>query len=180
MLYLIINSFYFLLPAAFANMAPVFFKKLNFLNQPIDFNIKLKGKRLLGKNKSWRGFLAGILLAIIIIIIQKYLYNINFFQKISIINYNQTNIFLLGGLLGLGAMLGDLIESGIKRRMNIKPGQRFLFWDQTDWVIGSLMITTIYTKISIKIVVTSIILFFILHLIVKRVGFYLKLEEKKW
>ncbi len=46
---------YFLLPAAFANMAPVIFKRVNFLVYPVDFGLKFRGRRLLGENKTIRG-----------------------------------------------------------------------------------------------------------------------------
>ena len=48
----IISCLYFLLPAGFANMAPVFAKKINFLRYPVDFGLKLRGRRIFGKNKT--------------------------------------------------------------------------------------------------------------------------------
>ena len=48
----ILSCIYFLLPAGFANMAPVLVKKLNFLDYPIDFSFNIKGKRIFGMWKN--------------------------------------------------------------------------------------------------------------------------------
>lgn len=177
---LIIGSFYLLLPAAFANMAPVLAKNIPFLKKPVDFEAKFRRKRLFGKNKTWRGVIAGVILAIIVVLIQKWLFQYDLFRNISLIQYNNADIILLGLLFGLGAMMGDLAGSFAKRQIGIKPGERFIFWDQTDWVIGSLVFISFYLKINLLVWVTSILLFFVLHIIVKHIGFFLKLEEKKW
>lgn len=41
MLDLVIKAVYFMIPAYAANMSPVLFKKVNFLNRPVDGNKKL-------------------------------------------------------------------------------------------------------------------------------------------
>ena len=41
----IISGLYFMIPAYFANMAPVLCKKLPFFNYPVDCNYKIKGKQ---------------------------------------------------------------------------------------------------------------------------------------
>jgi len=161
-------------------MAPILVKNIPFLKKPVDFGLKFRGKRLFGKNKTWRGVVAGIILAIIVVLIQKWLFQCEFFRNISFIQYNKVNILLLGLLFGLGAMVGDLAESFVKRQVGIKPGKMFIFWDQTDWVIGSLVFVSFYLLISLEVWVISILLFFLLHIIVKHIGFFLKLEDKKW
>src|SRR3989338_9237150 len=88
---LLLQSFYLLLPAYFANMAPVIFRKVNFLNISVDFgrsigknNIntikknkykrKSKKDRIFGNHKTWRGLffatVAGIVIAFIQYLIQ--------------------------------------------------------------------------------------------------------------
>ena len=70
-----------MLPAYFANMAPVIvknvFKKLAF---SIDFNKKIKNKPILGKNKTFRGLIFGIIFAIIAAFVQFLLYKNNMHQ----------------------------------------------------------------------------------------------------
>lgn len=178
MIDIIIQTFWLLLPAGFANMAPVLFKWIPFINYPVDFNRKFRNKPIFGKNKTYRGFLFGILTAILIVFIQKNLYEST--SSISLINYSEINVFLLGFLMGFGALFGDLIESFFKRQIGIGPGKPWFPFDQTDWVIGSLIFSAFYIHIEIKIMVVSILLFGILHPIINLIGYYLGIKKNKF
>ena len=92
------------------------------------------------------------------------------------LNYN----ILIGSVVGLFALIGDLIESFFKRQLNIKPGNKFIPFDQIDWVIGSSIILIFFEYISLKESLIAILLFFILHIVTKHIGFYLNLDNKKW
>ena len=48
--------------------------------------------------------------------------------------------FFIGLLLGSGALIGDAVKSFFKRKEGIKPGNRFIPWDQLDYSIGSLVL----------------------------------------
>src|SRR3989338_11353728 len=124
---LMLQCFYFMLPAYFANMAPVIVKKINILNLPIDFNKKISNKPIFGKNKTIRGLFFGVLFAIIIAYAQSVFYDNNIIAGISLVDYS--NWLLLGFLMGFGAILGDLIKSFVKRRLDYKPGKPFVPWD---------------------------------------------------
>ena len=80
----LLKCFYLLLPAYFANMAPVLVKKVNLLAYPIDFNAKLKNKPLLGKNKTFRGLFFGIAFSMAISYIQYLLYGTSFFRSVLV------------------------------------------------------------------------------------------------
>src|SRR3989338_5895460 len=137
MLNLILQCFYFILPAYFANMAPVIVKKIDFLKIPIDFNKTMNNKPIFGKKKTFRGLVFGVLFAIVIAYLQFLLYKKNIFVGISIVDYS--NWLLIGFLMGFGAIFGDLIESFVKRRLEYEPGKPFVPFDQTDFVIGALI-----------------------------------------
>lgn len=180
MLSMILSSIYFLLPAGFANMAPVMGKKiLKFLAKPIDHNKTWNGKPIFGKNKTWRGIILGTLLGGAVFYMQQLIYPYSFFQKISIINYQETTI-LLGFVLGFGALLGDLIESFFKRQYGKKSGQRWVPFDQIDYSIGALLLgSTIYFpgwKQSLYIIV----IYFILHIIINHCAYYTNIRKEKW
>ncbi len=175
---MIIEALYLLLPAAFSNMVPNLFKWMPYLNFPIDNNIKYKGKPLLGKNKTWRGLISGTVCAMIIAFLQFLLYSVPFFSSISLLDYS--NFLLIGFLLGLGAHFGDLLESFLKRRIGIKPGQSLIMLDQLDWVMGSLILLLFVYIPSFKLVLTSLILFFGLHIIIKHIAFFFKLDTSRW
>lgn len=177
MIYEILTIIFFLIPAGIANMAPVLVKKINFLNYPIDFGKKISGDRIFGENKTYRGFFFGILLSIIAALIQKSVYP----TDLSVlVNYNEVNVFLLGFLLGFGALFGDLVKSFFKRRLKIKPGKSWVPFDQIDWVIGALLFASLYVSISLKLWIIGIVVFGILHPIVNYAGFLLKIKKNKF
>ena len=179
MLIFIIKTFWFLLPAGIANMSPVLFKWVPFLNFPVDFNFVYKGEPLFGKNKTYRGFVFGIIMAIFVIYLQTVSYS-SFTKEISFIDYSNVNIFLLGFLFGFGALMGDLVKSFFKRRLNIKSGNTWIFFDQVDWIIGSLIFVSFYINISLKQVIISVILFGIIHPIINILGYFLKIKKNKF
>lgn len=174
MWFFLLKSFYFMLPAYFANMAPVIVKNwFNKLAIPIDL-----GKNIFGNNKTFRGFIFGILFAIIIAYLQFLSYRFNFFRNLSFIDYS--NWFIIGFLFGFGALFGDLVKSFIKRRLNIKPGERFVPWDQLDFVIGSLIFANIVVDITLKMILSTTIISFIGHILVNHTAYYLKMRKEKW
>ncbi len=176
----VIKCLWFLLPAGLANMAPVlvkgYFKKMAV---PIDLNKKFKGRPVFGPNKTWRGIIFGIIFALIFFAIQKWLYQYPFFKKLSLINYNEISLFF-GFLLGLGAVLGDLIKSFFKRRLGIGSGKPWIIFDQIDWMVGALIFSSLIYLPSWSIIITLLILALILHPLVNYIGFLLKMKENKF
>ena len=180
---LILQSMYFIVPAYFANMAPVIAKKAKILektNRPIDKNKQFKGKPLFGKNKTYRGFIVAIVAGIILAYVQMFLYNVPFFRWVSILDYS--NPLLIGFLLGAGAITGDLIKSFFKRRINMKSGQKFIPFDQTDFVFGAYLFAYpfYHSIITLPLILTSIITSFALHIIANHISFYLNIRNEKW
>lgn len=179
----ILSCLYFFLPAYFANMTPPLMRRanlFNFLDIPVDFEKKFLGQPIFGKHKSWRGVILGILVGFLVALVQGCLYQFPAVQKISLLDYEQINIFLFGFLISSGAVFGDLFFAFIKRRLKMKPGARFLPWDQTNYVIGAALFLTPIFKIEIMVWITLFILTFLLHIIVNRIGYYLKLHCAKW
>ncbi len=177
--FFILQCFYLLLPAYFANMAPVMFR--NFFRPlaiPIDNYAYFRGKPLFGSHKTVRGFVAGVVLAVLIAFVQSLLYSISFFNELSLFDYG--NAVVLGVLMGTGALSGDLLKSFIKRRVGIEPGHRFIPFDQIDFVIGALLFSTLLINITWLIALTSITLSFVLHVSTNHIAFWLKIRKEKW
>lgn len=166
------------LPAGISNSCATIFRKLNFLNIPIDLNKKINEKPIFGKNKTYRGFFFGTIFSIIIVFIQKRVYLL--FPKLYLFNYTKINPFIMGFLLGFGALAGDLIESFIKRRFNKNPGQPFIPFDQIDWIIGANIFLLLYIEINLKIFITSIIALGIIHPITNIIAYNLKIKNTKY
>jgi len=168
---LIISSLYFFLPAYIANMAPELFKWIPF-NQPI-------WGRKLGKNKTWRGLIVAVIFGVLVLLLQKWLFQFSFFNNISLINYSDFTWFF-GFLLGLGAILGDSVESYFKRKEGFKPGESWMPWDQLDFVIGGLVLSWYQYVPKAGVVLILFIFSFFLHLFFSRIGFWLGIKKNKF
>lgn len=176
---LIIKSFYLMLPAYFANMAPVIFKNIfSQLAFPLDFNKKLFGKPIFGKNKTFRGVIFGLSFAIIIAFLQYLLYRYDTFSGISLLDYN--NWLTIGFLLGLGALTGDAVKSFIKRLIGIAPGDSLMIFDQIDFVIGAIVFISFLIELSFILVATILVLSYILTVLVNLISVYLKIRTDRW
>ncbi|MBI2101819.1 CDP-2,3-bis-(O-geranylgeranyl)-sn-glycerol synthase [Candidatus Woesearchaeota archaeon] len=177
-IFFMLKCFYLMLPAYFANMAPVIVKKINLFVAPIDFGKKIGNEPVLGSHKTFRGLIFGVIFAVFIAYIQFFLYSNEFFRNISFIDYNSW--LLLGFLMGLGALTGDAAKSFFKRRLGIKPGGKFIPFDQADFVVGALIFIMPIFGLTLKIFFVSVILSFVLHIIVNHTAFYLKIRNEKW
>ena len=173
-----LKTLYLMLPAYFANMAPVIVKHINFLDYPVDFNKKLSGKPIFGKHKTFRGFIFGIIFAIAVTYAQYRLTEFAGIRDISILDYGQW--LLIGFLMGFGALFGDLIKSFFKRRIGIEPGHKFIPFDQTDFVLGALVFTMLFFRLSWQVFVSSLVLSLALHIIVNHIAYWLKIRNEAW
>lgn len=146
----------FMLPCYAANAAPVIVGG----GSRLDGGTTLAdGRALLGKTKSVRGFVGGILVGIIVAAIVSVLWPMLLFG-------NQQALFLSGVLLSVGALVGDALGSFVKRRMDIGPGKQCMVLDQIDFLIGGLVFAypvaaMIYT---IPNLIFILIVSFILHI----------------
>ena len=181
----IISCLYFFLPAYLTNMTPPLAKKanvFNFLDKPIDSNKKLNNEPVLGTHKTYRGAILGVAVGVLVVYIQKWLYQFTWIQGISFFDYEKINVLLLGILLCSGAVFGDLLFAFVKRRLKLKPGTKFLPFDQINYVIGAYIFfsLTSFFKIDNLVWTTLLILTFFLHVIINRIGYYLRLHKAKW
>ena len=125
-------ALWFIFPAYCANAAPVIFGG----GKPMDFGKKFfDGKPFLGAHKTFRGFLAGIIVGTLVGLAQTIIYENILFDYNSQFQYS----ILLGFMLSIGALTGDLIESFIKRRISRSPGSSLPVADQIDFILGAFL-----------------------------------------
>ena len=169
------------LPAGIANMMPIAMAKLPLLKNwdyPMDFNKTYKGVRIFGDHKTIRGLISGIIMAIITVYLLQVLYSATpWLQSNLPIDYLKINPIIFGFLSGFGALLGDAVESFFKRRTNIKPGETWFPFDQTDYIIGGLLALALYIRFTPLQYVLIIFVYFGLHLATSYLGFLLKLKK---
>lgn len=169
---------WFFLPAGLANMTPVFAAHLPVLrrwNTPLDLHKKYRGKEIFGPNKTFRGLLCGAIIGGVFTVLQTYLWP-EYPAYIGLPIGNLV-VFCFGALLGLGALLGDAIESFFKRQSNIKSGKSWFPFDQTDYIFGGLIATTITTSIDPIIYILIFIMYFALHVLISYIGYLMGLKK---
>jgi CDP-2,3-bis-(O-geranylgeranyl)-sn-glycerol synthase len=182
-LLILLQAFYFALPAYLANMSPVIIDKLGwlkFLKKPVDGGRLWRGQPILGQGKTWRGLIAGVLTAICAAGLQKYLFQFPAFQNISVVDFSRINFILFGALSGSGALLGDLIKSFFKRRIAIASGKSWPIFDQWDFVLGFILFTYFLVRPDIKIILSVFLITLLLHPLANIVGYLLKIKKVWW
>ena len=180
---LILTALYFMLPAYFANMAPVFVRNIHLFEQPLDFGKSIDGRRIFGGHKTIRGIIAGVIFGTVLFAVQVWLYRFPVFQSISLIDYGQffaAYAVVPGALLGAGAVAGDAVKSFFKRRADIQPGKPWIPFDQIDFVIGATVFILPLHVLSWEVMVTLLIATPVLHIATNHIGYYLKIRKVKW
>ena len=183
MLLLVFQTLYFLLPAYIANMAPVVVHRLGLLprlNLPIDRGYILRGARLIGETKTWRGIIVGIATAMSVGTIQYFLWHFNIIKLHTVVDFSIVDPIAFGFIGGVGAMGGDLVKSIIKRRFKIHSGQPWPVFDQLDFVLGYLILTSFLVTIRPAIFVIALLATLILHPLVNIIAFWLRLKKVWW
>ena len=144
----------------------------------MDFGKKYKKKRILGNHKTWRGFVAGVIIAHVIYQLQIWLYSNPFFQNISLFDYS-TMWGYIGLMMGMGALTGDAVKSFFKRQMRIKPGKSWIPLDQMDFTIGAILFASPWFFVGWTNAIVIVVLSIFLHMIVNYVGYLLKINKTK-
>ena len=120
--------------------APVLrYDLLRGLKRPLDGGRTVRGRRLFGDNKTWRGALvmtAGVVGA------SGLLWRAPRYRARLPAELRDADPLLVGGLLGAAMVVGELPNSLLKRQLGIEPGKRgrsvagiaLAVWDQADFV----------------------------------------------
>lgn len=164
-------------PAAIANMMPVIANRYSWLpklNIPIDGKCTFRGQRLFGDHKTVRGFFVGIFLS------SMWGGVLFFFSHFLPIDPKIEIFFLFGFLAGLGALLGDAIESSIKRQCGIPSGRPLLPFDQIDYIFGFLLCTFPLIHWTFWEMGFFLLLALVLNPLVNGVSFLLGIKKTFW
>ena len=164
-------AIWFIFPAYCANASPVIFGG----GQPMDFGKTFfDGKPLLGSHKTFRGFLAGLIVGTLVGLIQTLIFEHFLIQYGSPFRYT----LLLGFTLSLGALTGDLIESFIKRRLNLSPGSSLPVADQIDFILGAFLFSIPVSPPSFTAAIIILLITIPIHLITNLAAALLRMKNK--
>jgi len=157
---------YLMLPAYFANMAPPFVRFWRGWNRPIS-------ERRLGAHKTVLGFAAGVTAAVIVAYAQAHIG-----WSGSLMDYSHW--WLIGLSLGFGAMAGDSIKSYFKRMRAIAPGRSWLFADQLDFVVGALVMLSLWVRLMWLDIFIILVVSFLADIAVNHIAYALGIRDTKW
>jgi CDP-2,3-bis-(O-geranylgeranyl)-sn-glycerol synthase len=183
----VLLALWFFLPAGVANVSPILSNKFPVLHRwktPLDFGKSFRGKRIFGDNKTWRGLLVGVLMATLTIWIQQRIWwhsslTSDFFDAAGkLMHFGHSNFWLLGTFMGLGALLGDAGESFLKRQLNKPSGESWFPFDQVDYIVGGLLFSLPFVRLTWNGYALVIVLWTGIHLIASYLGYLLKLKDK--
>jgi CDP-2,3-bis-(O-geranylgeranyl)-sn-glycerol synthase len=183
LLHTVLLAIWFFLPAGAANAAPIFMAKLPIvsrLNAPLDFGLHIGGERILGTHKTWRGLMTGVLVAALVFWLQQRAVQENT-AIYSLVNANWIYTFLplwlLGPLLGFGALAGDAAKSFFKRRNRIPAGKSWFPYDQVDYIIGAALFSALVIVPPLAVYEAALLLWGSVHVISTYVGYWLGLKD---
>ena len=157
---------------------------LPWLARPLDFGRTLRGRPILGANKTWRGPLVMSTVAVLIVLVQSELYSLEPFRSISIVDYSQTSWLALGLALGLSYSLAELPNSFVKRRLGVPPGGvsrgRTLVQyvvDQADSAVGGTLALALFLGVRVGTLLLVFAVGFVLHVVMDQLFFLLDVKR---
>ena len=159
---LLVEALLFIFPAYCANAAPV----LGGGGLPMDFGKKfLDGKRIFGSHKTFRGFFFGLAIGVLVGIVELLL-------------FDYPPLFII--LPPLGALVGDLVGSFLKRRIGISPGGLFPIVDQIDFVIGALIFSIPLSILTWELALVVLLITPPIHLLTNFIAYKMDLKKHPW
>ena len=126
------------------------------------------GRRILGDGKTTRGFAGGLIVGTIVGLLQ------------GIAEAPLGEHLLLGFLLALGALLGDLVSSFIKRRLDIERGGAAPGLDQLGFAVVALILATPVKVLTWQAIAVILIITPPIHLATNFVGYKLGLKSRPY
>ncbi|WP_313691504.1 CDP-2,3-bis-(O-geranylgeranyl)-sn-glycerol synthase [Halorarum halobium] len=179
MLELVAGALWAMLPAYVPNNAAV----LAGGGRPIDGGRTWGGRRLLGDGKTWRGTAVGVVAGVALaLVLDAIVAPVGDALGITLPG------FPLAAAVGLalGAMLGDVAASFLKRRTGRDRGASFPMLDQLDFVVGALALAALVApawfgatfspaRIAVVVVVTPL-----LHVGTNAIAYAAGLKAEPW
>lgn len=173
----LVGALWILIPAYAANGFPPLARG----RRPIDGGRVWKdGRRIFGDSKTVEGFALGVAAGTFYGAIESYLYpGFNTYAGMWGASLPLMTPFV-GFMIALGAMVGDLAGSFIKRRMGMQSGADAPGLDQLNFIIGAIAFSAAFTHISLAMAVMMLVLTPAAHRAVCVVGHALGFKKVPW
>jgi CDP-2,3-bis-(O-geranylgeranyl)-sn-glycerol synthase len=119
---------------------------------PVDLGMTVRGRRLFGDNKTWRGFLGMVPACALTFAVGSWVFP-------GLWDLSTWGYLGLGASCGLGFMAGELPNSFVKRQLDVPPGEapkhplwRRVGWlvDRFDSLVGGLLAITLVVPMTVS------------------------------
>ena len=149
----LVTVFFIVVPAYMANG----FALLLGGGKPLDCGKKFSdGRRIFGEGKTVKGAFAGITFGTLGMFLELLILNLT----IPSLNL-QWLYLLLGFFVALGAVLGDVLGSFIKRRLGLPRGAPLPPLDQLDFILGAFLFAYLFNNTVISLPHFSLTVFLV-------------------
>lgn len=172
-----VKALWIILPAYAANGFPT----LANGKIPMDGGRKwIDGERILGNGKTVEGFALGLAAGAGIGLLEALLYpSLNSYANFYGEELPTMNI-LVGLLIPLGALCGDLAGSFIKRRFHMPRGADAPVLDQLNFVAGVILFVYFFTQITFWMVLIMALMTPAIHRTANIIAYGLKIKKVPW
>ena len=148
-----------------------------WLKRPLDGGATFRDRRVFGDNKTWRGVASAWVGCVATVALQKYVIA-DRAGDLAVIDYGSASAVALGTAFAVGAVVGELPNSFVKRQIGIAPGGRptglfvpiFYTWDQIDALFAAWPLLLFWVRPSAALLLASFVVVFVAHQIVSLVG----------
>ncbi|NHN46735.1 CDP-2,3-bis-(O-geranylgeranyl)-sn-glycerol synthase [Halostella sp. JP-L12] len=175
----IVLAFWVMLPAYVPNNAAV----LAGGGRPIDGGRTWGGRRVLGDGKTWRGTAVGTLVgAALALVLSAVAGDVGSAIGVDLPAFPPLAVLTLP----LGAMLGDIGASFLKRRTGRERGAAFPGLDQLDFAVGALVLTFLgapgwaMDTFTLPVLAVIFVLTPLLHVSTNVGAYWLGLKNEPW
>ncbi|MFI6174126.1 CDP-archaeol synthase [Nonomuraea sp. NPDC051191] len=140
-----------------------------WLRRPVDAGLTVRGRRVFGANKTWLGMLCSLLGCTLGVAVQAAVGDRA--GDLALIHYRAEIVLPLGATLSLGATAGELINSFVKRQLDVPPGRPGHGWwgpllhvvDQVDFLVTLWPLLLLWLTPDWPLVLLSFGWTFVLH-----------------
>ncbi|WP_436907674.1 CDP-2,3-bis-(O-geranylgeranyl)-sn-glycerol synthase [Halosimplex marinum] len=151
--------------------------------RPIDGGRTWGGRRVLGDGKTWRGTAAGTAAGVALALAL----NAGSGAIADLLGVPAVEFPLAAAVgLALGAMLGDIGASFIKRRSGRERGAPFPGVDQLDFVVGALALAAVLdfewvtATFTPPVLVTVLVVTPLLHVVTNGIAYLIGAKDEPW
>jgi len=175
LLFEVAYAFWFILPAYVANAVPVILGG----GRAIDGGKTLPdGKPIFGSHKTVRGFLTGLIAGALTGAAQN--------AALQLVTRPSDFVFpfqfstWLGFVISLGALMGDLVHSFVKRRIGIAEGSPLPFADQLDFVVGAVLFSFLVSPPPLQTIFIIFVITLPVHLLTNFLAYLAGVKRTPW